>query len=224
MSNVDARWHPWALAVVAFALAVLSVPRAIATGSGAVPAPYMSEFEREVLQEQNLARTDPGRYANYVADWLRYYDGKVRQFPGGMRITTVEGRRGVVRAVRFLQAQEPLPPLSPSAGLTRAARDHVVDTGPKGWMGHFGSDGSEPADRISRYGKWYGRVGENITYGGTTARELVIRLIIDDGIPGRGHRENIFNPQFTLTGVAFGLHDDYDTMCVITYAADFEEF
>jgi hypothetical protein len=219
---VDARWHTWILA--ALALAVLFVPRATATAADAVTAPYLSEFEREVLREQNLARTDPGRYANYVADWLQYYHGKVRQLPGGLRINTIEGKRGVVRAVRFLQAQEPLPPLSPSAGLSRAARDHVVDTGAKGWMGHFGSDGSEPADRISRYGKWYGRVGENITYGGTAARELVIRLIIDDGIPDRGHRENIFNPQFTLSGVAFGLHDEYGTMCVISYAAEFEEF
>lgn len=221
---MDFRTPTRALTAFALTLAVVLGPRAIATSAGAVPAPGMSEFEREVLREQNLARTEPGRYANYVADWLRYYDGKVRQLPGGLRITTVEGKRGVVRAVRFLQAQDPLPPLSPSAGLTRAARDHVVDTGPKGWMGHFGSDDSEPADRIARYGKWYGRVGENITYGGTAARELVIRLIIDDGIPDRGHRENIFNPQFTLTGVAFGVHDEYGTMCVITYAAEFEEF
>jgi uncharacterized protein YkwD len=107
--------------------------------------------------------------------------------------------------------------------LSKAARDHVDDTGPKGWMGHYGSDGSEPGDRASRHGEWLGRVGENITYGGWTPRELVLRLIIDDGIPDRGHRNNLFNPEFRYAGIAFGHHREYGSMCVINYAAGFEE-
>ena len=90
-------------------------------------------------------------------------------------------------------------------------------------MGHEGSDGSEPGDRANRYGKWYGRVGENIVYGGHSAREFIIRLLIDDGVPSRSHRMNIFNPDYAVAGVAFGYHDEYETMCVISYAAEFEE-
>jgi hypothetical protein len=59
---------------------------------------------------------------------------------------------------------------------------------------------------------------------GYSARELIIRLIIDDGIEDRGHRRNIFNPQYRQAGVSFGDHRSYRTMCVITYAAEFEEF
>lgn len=184
---------------------------------------YLSDLENEILREHNLARTNPAQYAEYVAEWLEYYHGKKRRIPGRLPIQTTEGKRGVIDAIRFLEVQEPVPPLRSSKGLAHAARDHVEDTGKKGWMGHLGSDDSEPADRVSRYGKWYGRVGENITYGGWDARELVIRLIIDDGIPDRGHRKNVFNPDFTLAGVAFGHHQTYGSMCVITYAADFEE-
>ena len=184
---------------------------------------YLSELENDILAEHNLARTNPAAYANHMRAWLRYYNGKTRELPRRLPVRTVEGREGVERAIRFLEAQEPLPPLKPSSGLSRAARDHVEDTGRKGWMGHYGSDGSEPGGRISRYGTWYKHVGETITYGGYDARELVMRLIIDDGIPERGHRENIFNAEFRYAGVSFGYHDGYDTMCVITYAADFEE-
>jgi uncharacterized protein YkwD len=208
-------------AVVTVIVAVTSVETARTEHSDNVD--YLSDLENEVLREHNLARTNPGKYATYVAEWLQYYHGKKRTIPGRLPIQTTEGKRGVIAAVRFLEAQDPLPPLRASQGLARAAHDHVEDTGKKGWLGHLGSDDSEPADRVNRYGTWYGRVGENITYGGWDARELVVRLIIDDGIPNRGHRKNVFNPDFTLAGIAFGHHETYGSMCVITYAAEFEE-
>jgi uncharacterized protein YkwD len=197
---------------------------AIATALPLRGADTTGDIEAAVLREQNLARTHPREYAGYVEAWLSHYHGKTRALPGRPSIRTVEGKEGVRKAVEFLRVQKPLAPLKLVPELSHAARDHVVDTGRNGWMGHVGSDDSEPGDRVSRYGKWYKRVGENITYGGTDARELVIRLIIDDGIADRGHRANIFNPEFTLTGVAFGSHADYGTMCVITYAADFEAY
>jgi uncharacterized protein YkwD len=35
-------------------------------------------------------------------------------------------------------------------------------------------------------------VGENISYGTTKPREIMIALAIDDGVPDRGHRTTIF--------------------------------
>jgi uncharacterized protein YkwD len=209
---------------LSFAALTIAFAAGAATTERTHRARYLSAFEREVLAEQNLARTHPKEYAEYVEEWLQYYHGTMRHLPHRPYIRTIEGKRAVVEAVEFLEAQKPLPPLRPEKGLSRAARDHVADTGPKGWTGHVGSDDSEPGDRVSRYGRWYTRVGENIAYGGSDARELVIRLIIDDGIPDRGHRRNIFNPEFRLAGVAFGPHADYGTMCVVTYAADFDEY
>lgn len=210
--------------VATLIVAVLSLSTVDTARTDVTPkVDYLTDLEYEILQEHNLARTNPAEYAKYVAKWIQYYRGKRRSIPGRLPIQTTEGKRGVIRAVRFLEAQKPLPPLQSSEGLARAARDHVNDTGKRGWMGHLGSDDSEPADRVTRHGRWYGRVGENITYGGWDARELVIRLIIDDGIPDRGHRNNIFNPAFTMAGVSFGHHQTYGSMCVITYAADFEE-
>lgn len=226
MIPVDAATPPRYRILLAL-LVVLSflpaTPSRTAGPGGTEYARYLSEHENAILREHNLARSDPAGYAKIVAEWRDYYRGRRRFLPGRLPVWTNEGVEAVEEAIRFLLVQEPVPPLAASQGLSRAARDHVRDTGPNGGMGHIGSDRTEPADRVSRYGKWYGRVGENITYGGYDARELIIRLIIDDGIEDRGHRRNLFNPQYRLAGVSFGDHRGYRTMCVITYAAEFEE-
>ena len=49
--------------------------------------------------------------------------------------------------------------------MAKAARDHCNDIGPKGKISHVGSDGSQPWERIERYGEWGGEVAENISFG-----------------------------------------------------------
>ncbi len=74
------------------------------------------------------------------------------------------------------------------------------------------------ADRIARYGVWLGTMSENIDYGSRTARRVVISLLVDDGVPGRGHRTNIFAPASRYAGVACGPHRTYGVMCVTDFA------
>ena len=41
--------------------------------------------------------------------------------------------------------------------------------------------------------------------------------LIDDGVPSRGHRTNIMNPDFTHLGVSCGCHKSYGEMCCFNY-------
>ena len=180
---------------------------------------YLSRVEKDVILEMNKVRTDPQKYAQlYLQPELQYYDGKTYRKPGQIAMITSEGKEAVEECIAALSKMAKGSALSPELGLSRAAKDHADDQGRTGQTGHTGSDGSDFISRIQRYGGGYLSVGENIAYGDDVARDIVIRLLIDDGLPSRGHRTNIMNPQYTKTGIAVGSHPRYGSMCVIDLA------
>ena len=177
---------------------------------------------RAVIREMNLARQNPALYATFVQELRSRMNGNVLVLPGRTRIRTKEGSVAVDEAIRFLQNAQPLPPLTLSRGMSRAAADHCADQA-HGGFGHEGRDRSHAGQRIARYGNFSGGWGENISYGKSSARDVVLALIIDDGLPGRKHRKNIFNPNFNYAGAAFGRHARFGTMCSTDFAGGYAE-
>lgn|GEM_PF-5613146 len=183
----------------------------------------LTRMEREVIRELNYARTKPAEYARHLIQLREYYSGVLLKQPNKIPVRTNEGVSAVDEAIQYLQRVTPVSALKSSIGMSLAARDHVVDQQKSGQTGHTGGDGSEPFERLERYGVWDGISGENIAYGDESARMIVMQLIIDDGVPSRGHRENIYNPEFRVAGTAIGTHPVYRTMCVITFARKFKD-
>lgn len=204
-------WLIVVLIVVAFTLAVVSLLR----------SQQPDALGRAIVEEINRLRTDPAGYAVILEQSLPLYTGNDLQRPGQIAIRTSEGPAAVREAIAALRAQAPLAPLAFSEGLARAAADQVRDQGPSGATGHDGSDGSTMRTRIERWGQWGGGISENIDYGSRTAREVVISLVVDDGVRGRGHRRNLFDPGIRFAGAACGPHRQYVTMCVMDHAGSF---
>jgi uncharacterized protein YkwD len=146
---------------------------------------------------------------------------------------TQEGVDAVDEAIAFLGTAAAVPALAGSRGLALAARDLVVDQALRGGTGHAGSDGGDPLRRLERYirlapSQFISQddgvaAGEVIAYGHDRAQAIVALLIVDDGVPDRGHRRSIFNPRFTHAGVAFGPHPQYGWSCVVDLAGSFRE-
>ncbi len=171
---------------------------------------FATDIADQVIAEMNLARTAPQQYAQIVANQTAGFRGK-------------EGNGATREAVRFLEKASPLAPLAQSEGIRSSALSHVLEMGPVGGRGHVSHGGAQPWDRMARFGQWVGRAGENISYGKHDARGIVIQLIVDDGVRGRGHRKNIFNREFRVAGAASGFHATYGAMCVIDFAGAFVE-
>ena len=185
---------------------------------------YLSAIAKDVVLELNRVRADPKGYAErHLVPRRSRFDGRVYRMSERVRIRTHEGVAALEEAIEALRGTAPRPVLQPSAALSRAARDHVRDSGPGGRLGHAGSDGSSPRDRIERHGQWQHRFGENIAYGISDAREIVIQLLIDDGVPDRGHRRNILEPGFRVVGTHFGPHAQYERMLVMDFAGGMAE-
>jgi len=194
-------------------------------------AAYLSPLEKDMVHEINVARTQPQKYAALLAQLRPHYVGTKLQHPGdlapasgrGAALMTHEGVKAVEEAIAFLRATSPLPPLTVSRGMSLGAKDLVKDQSQAGGVGHQGSDGSYSDTRVNRYGRWQRRTAENIAYGIASTRGMMMTFIIDDGVPGRGHRHNLFDPQSHVVGVACGSHRTWQIMCVMTFAAGYIE-
>lgn len=180
------------------------------------------EPARQVLAEINLARTQPRFYANLLREFRKNYQGNYYMLKGSStRIHTSEGVRAVDEAIKVLSALKPVPALTWSNGLAAAASELAEEQGRSGATGHGGSRGMQ--ERIERQGTWRGQIGENIGYGPEKPRDMVMQLIIDDGVPNRGHRKNTFSTAFRTAGAAWGTHPNFGSMCVIDFAGGFSK-
>jgi uncharacterized protein YkwD len=185
--------------------------------SGSDPAPAL-------VEEINLARTDPAGYARHLREFRSRFRGRLYRLPEqGSYMRTVEGVSAVDEAIRALRRQRPLPPLAWSDGLADVAEELVDEQGETGATGHASGRRGDLQRRVERQGAWGGEIGETIYYGHRDPRLVVIQLLIDDGVRDRGHRKALLSPAYGTAGAACGPHPRYGGVCVADFAGAFRE-
>jgi len=123
-------------------------------------------------------------------------DYKFLRRNGRTTLAMKEGMPAVEEAINFCRSAKQVPRLNWNEELYEAAKYHVEDTGKNGLVQHESTDGTTVKDRLSRYGKIITSYGENVTFNTANALEIVLQALVDDGVKNRGHRENLFNPEF----------------------------
>ena len=171
----------------------------------------------------NKFRSNPREFARQLEKIKRYLDPatNILSEPNKIQIQMVEGEKVFDEAIHFLRKLKPLNPLIWDENLTKAAQEHVDDIGPKGLLLYQSSDGTEPEDRIQKYGTYVDALGENIDFGPNDEMGVVVSLTLDDGEEERPHRENLFKSDYQKIGIACGVHQTEFQMCVMDFAYDF---
>ena len=138
--------------------------------------------ELEFIKETNILRTDPKNYILIVKEYLKHYGT-----PGEKVIAEREVFPLLIRT-------KPISALKPSEECRSLMMNHGgIDT----LTGDIYHD-------LSWMTNHYYSMAENLVTGSQNAQRMsVIRLLIDEGVPSRGHRISLLNPAYTHTSVRF---------------------
>ena len=171
----------------------------IATANTAIDSEFLSEDEKKVILISNLARADGPLFAETLLKEYLILKGK-------------KGNKYIKSLYKDLKRVHNLPMLVPRKDLYNVARDHATKSGKKGYEGHKGFK-----TRYTPVLERYMEVGENIYYGRYTPDEIVLQLLIDEGIKDLGHRANLLNPKYNSIGVSIKPHKSYEYNCVQSF-------
>lgn len=167
---------------------------------------YLTEDEKDIIYLMNLVRINPKLFKDtFVKKYLK--NG-----------SSTEAERSLVS---FLEKQKSLPLLYPSEKLFQASEYHAKDMGNTGLEGHNSSDKTSCNKRLERYMK-ASTMGENCEYGSSNPIDIVLQLLIDDGIPDYGHRLNILCPDYGFVGTSKKPHKKYNWNTVMDFAGSGE--
>lgn len=112
----------------------------------------------------------------------------------------------VVELVNAERGKAGCSPVKVNATLTEAAQNHSADMASSRTMSHTGSDGSSPADRITRAGYTWSTYGENVAYGYSSPEQVMAGWMSSPG-----HKKNILNCSFEEIGVGLAQPGSYWT-------------
>jgi hypothetical protein len=179
----------------------------------------MDDFNKQLLDEIDFARTNPSRYSKKLSKYIDNFKGNTLINPKtNVAIATEEGPDGYRDAIGYLTKQERREALNPSRGLCRAALDLLYEA--KKDPDNVGSIRVEKL--INKYGVIKGSLSRLIDFGGETPEEVVVNLIVSDGDPSKGQRYSMYNKDVKKIGVANSEDQNFGHITIIITATEFE--
>jgi uncharacterized protein YkwD len=161
-------------------------------------ANYLSLEEKKVLWVLNLSRAFPQEFLNTVVlnPKSEYY------------VKPEKRNHYFLSLMTTLKKMKPiLVPLTPDSTAFVSARCHAIQSGIDGSIGH---------DR-SRSGCNKEFQGECCDYGNDNAVDILLNLLVDDGIVGVGHRLICLSNSYTKIGISIQPHKVYEVNTVMDF-------
>lgn len=161
-------------------------------------ATYMSIEEKNVIYILNLMRKNPALFARTVI-------AKYPSSAGQGWLVNIEEYKSLLDTMLKMR---PLNLLQPDKKCYISAQCHAATTGPNGYVGHARID--EDCKKQFYYN------GECIDYGYDKALDIIMHLMIDEGVSSLGHRL-ICISSYSGLGVSIQPHKTYGHMTVMDF-------
>jgi len=161
-------------------------------------AAYLTSEEKAVIFYLNLVRLDPKLFGETYLK--KYLD------------STGDRNSYVTSLLKALPLTKPMDVLLPAQDLCAFAKAHATKFGKENKVGH-----DNFKERTKTIRNNYAGIAENCDYGNDKAFDIVMSLLIDEGIQSLGHRKNILNPKYRYIGTSIRPHKGYDWNCVMDF-------
>ena len=163
---------------------------------------YLSDDEKQVILLCNLARYDGSRFRK----------GYAEPFLNGKSSDAIKSLFSDLEKTKGVQALKPL------QAFCNSAASHAEDMGNSGNTGHNSTDGRSMSDRLWKANPNAMEIAENCSYGFSKPIEIVMQLLVDDGLTPPGHRNTILSDKYNVIGVAIRQHKTWKYNCVQDFA------
>ena len=164
----------------------------------AAKAGYMTASEKEVIYILNLVRMNPKLFANTVVKKYPDSNGQGYLRNSGYYMSLLDTMLGL----------KPIRLLYPDSLCFAGAQCHAIHSGAEGYVGHTRS--AELCEK-----KWYYN-GECCDYGHKIPLDVIMSLLIDEGVISLGHRV-ICLSDYKRIGVAIQPHKTYEYNAVMDF-------
>ena len=182
-------------------------------------------IQRDLFIELNNLRKNPKSYIPLIELEMKSLKKSniLKKRDSNLQIQTVEGKDAYIEAINFLQNQEGVPPVKEESRLNSAALDLVKDIGTRGVVSHQDQYGQYVSERIEKYCEWDYSATEVIEVSSKNPQDILISLIVDDGLKNRPDRMTLFNPAYNFVGISCGMHSEYEIVTVIVFTGSIRQ-
>ena len=160
---------------------------------------YLNNTEKEIIYIINLIRTNPALFAKTVLKKYPAVSGK-----GYLADDTYYFQS----LINTLSELEPLQLLYPDNKCYTSAKCHAFSSGITGYVGH------QRRNKDCKAKKYFN--GECCDYGNKDPLEIVLSLLIDEGVSSLGHRDILLS-NYSKVGVSVQPHRKYGTNTVLDF-------
>ena len=182
-------------------------------------------IQKDLFIELNNLRKDPKSYIPLIEAEMKLLkkNNILKKPDSNLQIQTIEGKDAYQDAIKFLERQQPVQPLNEESRLSSAAIDLVRDLGQRGIVSHQDQYGQYVSERIEKYCEWDYSASEVIEVSSKNPQDILISLLVDDGLKNRPDRKTLFNQKYNFVGIGCGAHSEYEIVTVMVFVGSIRQ-